>query len=116
MTKKYYSNGINVKPYFHNGEYIWHVYCKFRDYDSQNILASEGRIENRYSIASLTEAIDNVKRDVEELGILWCDIEGMTATIYMHLDGCDKTIAYPPNWRWLIAAQCERLGWRCLYD
>lgn len=115
IGNQYYSHGIKVKPYLTAGEYLWHVKCGFQDVGWNNDDASEGELQNRYSLASLTAAIDNIKRDVERLGIQWDAIEGMTPTIYMHVDGLDKETAYPENWRVLIAAQCARLGWRCLY-
>lgn len=83
-------------------DYFDDGFCEWR--------STEGTLRLRYQAPSLSEAIDLIKADSERLGIDW-----KAPTIYAPGDGEDDDVHLPDDWRALIRAECDRLGWRHSY-
>jgi hypothetical protein len=115
----YWAIGIEVT--YHEGrtasengrryEVPWSAKAQFFDNGFCETGSTEGVLHTRYTVPTLSDAIDLVKADVESLGITWVS----TCTIYMTEDGEDEEHPPPEGWRELLAAECERIGWRSAY-
>jgi hypothetical protein len=103
---KYWSTGITLKS---DGIGLWVAECKFFDSGFVQSESTEGVLISRY-YAPLEIVIDNVKADVEKLGIDWRE-----PTLYGHGDGEDEEWPMPPNWKTIIKEQCNRIGWNFIY-
>lgn len=111
MIGTYSSIGIVIKP---DGDGWW-IRAPFQDGGFCDNNSTEGEIMLRYLCHDLATGLDTIKADVERMGIAWAKID-ITPTIYMHQDGEDPATQYPTNWREIVAEQCKRLGWRCVYE
>lgn len=89
----------------------WAAYVDYLDDGFCDWHSTEGRLRTRYGTPSLTEAIDLVKTDADRLGIVWKE-----PTLYVEGDGEDPEVSLPEGWRDLLAAECDRLGWRQYSD
>lgn len=88
----------------------WAAKVEFFDDGFCEIRSTQGELVTRYQTPTLGEAVDLIKADVERLGIEW-----KAPTLYMRGDGADEEFPPPKNWRQLLAAECERIGWRSSY-
>lgn len=115
----YWATGIHVR--YHPGNTggpvgaeeprEWSALVEYCDDGFVNWRATEGVLRTRYACPTLSDAIDLIRADAERLGIEWRP----APTIYVPQDG-EGDDPMPDNWGALIAAECERLGWRNVYE
>lgn len=103
VGKEYWSVGITLKPLRDSGSWLWSASCDFFDDGHCRDDSTQGKIHSRY-FGQIEIVIDNVKRDVEKLGIIW-------NSPMLYIEGDD----YPHDWREIIKHQAERIGFRCSY-
>lgn len=104
----YWSTGIMVRWYPDNErDRNWSVKLEFLDDGFCEMGSTEGELRCRYVEPSLSTAIDTLKADAERLGIIF-----KSPTVYMYQD---SDAEYPEDWRAIVDAEAERLGWRPCY-
>lgn len=111
IGNKYWSPGITVE---------WHgdgnvsARLQFFDDGFGNHHSTEGGMRTRYQCAMpLSDVIDLLKGDADRLGIKFRHAGQVPPALYAEQDGeGDPAEHYcPPNWRELLAAEAERIGW-----
>jgi hypothetical protein len=127
---RYWSTGITVTyaPFAEriNGEPYpgWHASLDYRDDGFTNNnpetvqVSTEGSLHTRYPVRSskvrtgLSIAIDTLIADAERLGITFTTLPGNRGPhLYYDGDGENEAHPAPEDWRDLLAAEAERLGW-----
>jgi hypothetical protein len=88
----------------------WGAKAEFFDDGFCQTASTEGELRTRYTVGTLSEAVDLVRVDAERLGVVWKE-----PTIYMKGDGEDEEFPPPHGWKQLLADECQRLGWRDTY-
>lgn len=106
----YWATGILVENLGSETNERWAASVAFFDDGFCETGATEGDVRTRYTLPHLTDAIDLVKNDAERLGITW-----KFPVLYVRGDGEDPSVVLAPDWRTRLAAECERLGWKCPY-
>lgn len=121
---RYWTAGITVR--YHAGGGAWTAELEFWDdgnatHPARGGIPTEGELRTRYRVshqdgieAALTATIDTLKADAERLGIQF-GTTGVGPTIYAYGDGEVPHEPMPADWRRLINAQAERLGWEPAY-
>lgn len=75
----------------------------------------EGNIRTRYFDKDLSTVIDRAINTAKAVGVTFIDQDGLRPSIYVPGDGEDPSIELPEEWREIVAAECERLGWENIY-
>lgn len=113
----YWSTGIKVRyvePY-EGKPARWSASADFYDAGFCQDPSTEGHFHTRYAQESLSAAIDVLKADMERMGIVWADWVPTTPSLYVEGDGKRDDVPLPTNWRELVNAEAERIGWHASY-
>ncbi len=119
IGETYWSTGISV---CYHGEGRWGASVNFYDDGFCEAATTEGVLRTRHS-GPLSQVVDLVKADAERLGIRWATLLGAVPTVHCELwqrqdfpPPPSQDFPPPPNWRALVNAEAERLGWVPGYD
>lgn len=107
VGQKYYSPGITIK--YHGVPNRWSAEVTFSDSGHANPKSTQGAVRNSYVI-DLRSAIDVVKADAENLGIVWTE-----PCLFMHDDGRSTDFPPPENWQKIMMSEAARIGFRNIY-
>lgn len=89
----------------------------FRDIGWADQASTEGTLRARYyRNSSIADSARMLLADAEKLGITYRNaLTKSLLCLYVSNDGECDTSNWPPNWRELIQAASDELGWECLY-
>lgn len=112
----YWATGIVLTPRgVRNGKSKWGVHLDFFDDGFCDPASTQGRLDVRYVVTDLVEAVQTLKVDAERIGIRFDAPPGATPTVYVEGDGKNTSLDYPANWRETAAEIADALGWSSTY-
>lgn len=76
----------------------------------------EGGIGVCYFNRDLTKTVDLAMEAAKTIGVVFHDMTGIEPCIYVEGGGEEPTVLLPSNWRKLVSEQCNRLGWKTVYQ
>ena len=107
MVGQLWSTGISL---YCNGEDEWWASVKVHDNGFCDLSSICGEIKTCYG-QPLSDAIDIVKRDTENLGIIFPN-ESYSRHLYYIGDGEWKDYPPPEGWKELLQQEAKRIGWK----
>lgn len=107
------STGIKLK---FDPSHGWVASIDFSTWEHAAATCIEGSIGVRYFSRDLTKTVDLAMEAAKTIGVVFRDETGIEPCIYVEGDGEDPTVLLPPNWRQLVREQCDRLGWKTVYQ
>ncbi len=76
----------------------------------------DGTIGTRYHDQDLSKVIDRVHSAALKIGVLFMRNAAIQPHLYVDGDGEDPAVELPADWREIVRAQCDRLGWASCYE
>lgn len=111
----YWFAGITLtwRPAYNDKPPTWGLSLDFRDSGWCDDATSEGTLRLRYMVADLATGIDTLLADAKRLGIREHPAAGTAPHLRptLFVNGTEDPAALPPDWREVVAGQCDRLGW-----
>jgi len=109
----YYSTGIKLIYSPHAG---WCATVEFATWLFAAADSIEGSVGTKYHEADLTKVIDLVCAAAQKVGVVFVRNAAIQPHIYVERDGEDPAVHLPVDWREVVKAQCDRLGWETCYE
>lgn len=111
--KQINSNGVKLK---FDPSHGWIATVEFSTWEHATDSCIEGSIGVRYFHRDLSRTVDLAVAAARTIGVAFHDKPGIEPCIYVEGDGEDPTVHLPANWRQLVREQCDRLGWKSVYQ
>lgn len=107
------STGIKLK---FDPSHGWVATVDFSTWEHATDTCIEGSIGVCYFNRDLQKTVDLALEAAKTIGVVFHDKTGIEPCIYVEGDGEDPAVVLPPNWRQMICEQCDRLGWKTVYQ